>query len=57
MKNKPFDCVQMKQHCQNGVRKTMGSMTDKQEIVFFQKAGESLQNRIQKAQKASRTKA
>jgi hypothetical protein len=57
MKNKPFDCVQMKQHCQDEVRKHLGTMTDKQEINFFQKAGVNLQDRIRAAKKNSHTKA
>ena len=46
MKKKKFDCVEMKQACQEKIRQQVKDMTPAEEVAFFRAAGEKLQKRI-----------
>lgn len=49
MKKKKFDCVEMKQACQEKIRQQVKGMTPAEEVAFFRAAGEKLQQRINSA--------
>lgn len=43
---KTFDCVEMKQTCQEEIRRQIKGMTPSEEVAFFRRAGGKLQQRI-----------
>lgn len=52
MKNKPFDCVEMKHQAAAHVQAELAGMTDQEKIAYFQRIGEEY--RVQQAARRTR---
>ncbi|MDY7011319.1 MAG: hypothetical protein SVV80_11305 [Planctomycetota bacterium] len=53
MKKKTFDCVEIKRACQEKIRQQVKGMKPSEEVAFFRRAGEKLQQRIDSAKASS----
>lgn len=49
MKNRDFDCVEMKRAAQERIRAQVDGMTPDEEIAFFRKGGDAFEQAIKRA--------